>query len=83
MHRLLLKLWNDDRGSLQVTEWLFLATILILGVIPGIVAVRNSLNSVLVRAAFAAAAGVSGVSACSVGYVPAASPSSATSSVCD
>jgi hypothetical protein len=83
MRQLLLKLWDDDRGSLQVTEWLFLATILVLGIVPGIVAVRNSLNSVLVRAAFAAAAGVSGVSACSVGYVPAASPSMAAAEACD
>ena len=40
MRPLLVKLWNDDRGSLQVTEWLFLATILILGIVVVVVVYR-------------------------------------------
>lgn len=42
MRKLLLKLWNDDQGALIATEWVFVATILVLGIITGLVAVRSA-----------------------------------------
>jgi Flp pilus assembly pilin Flp len=45
MRRVILKLWDDDRGALIAVEWLFIATILVLGVIAGFVGVRNFVNS--------------------------------------
>ena len=49
---MLLKLWNDERGSgLLTAEWLFLFAILALGIISGIVAVRQALISELVESA--------------------------------
>lgn len=41
------KLWADDCGALIATEWVFVATILILGVITGLVAVRQAVISEL------------------------------------
>ncbi|HZT81007.1 MAG TPA: hypothetical protein VFA26_12320 [Gemmataceae bacterium] len=38
----LLTLWKDDAGALIATEWVFVATILALGVITGLVAVRQA-----------------------------------------
>jgi hypothetical protein len=40
--RLFQKLWNDDCGALIATEWVFVATILVLGIITGLVAVRQA-----------------------------------------
>ena len=40
MRQLLLELWKDDAGALIATEWVFVATILVLGSITGLVAVR-------------------------------------------
>ncbi len=49
---MLRKLWNDDGGSgLMTAEWLFLFAILVLGVISGLVAVRQALISELVESA--------------------------------
>src|SRR5262245_26273519 len=42
MRQLMLKLWQDDAGALIATEWVFVATILILGSITGLVAVRQA-----------------------------------------
>jgi hypothetical protein len=42
MRQLFQKLWNDDCGALIATEWVFVATILVLGIITGLVAVRNA-----------------------------------------
>jgi hypothetical protein len=42
---MMLKLWKDDCGALIATEWLFVATILVLGVIVGLVGVRNFVNA--------------------------------------
>jgi hypothetical protein len=42
MSKLLRKMWSDDRGALIATEFLFVATILVLGIIVGLVAVRNA-----------------------------------------
>jgi len=47
MSRMLLKLWSDDSGALIATEWVFVATILVLGAITGLVAVRQAVISEL------------------------------------
>jgi Flp pilus assembly pilin Flp len=47
VRRLLTRLWNDDRGALIATEWVFVATILILGIITGLIAVRQAVISEL------------------------------------
>jgi hypothetical protein len=47
MRNLMLKLWNDDCGALIATEWVFVATILVLGSITGLVAVRQAVLSEL------------------------------------
>jgi hypothetical protein len=43
MRHLLQKLWDDDGGALLATEWIIIATILVLGVITGLVAARNAI----------------------------------------
>src|SRR5262249_43171643 len=48
---MLRKLWNDDCGALIATEWIFLMTILILGIITGLVALRQALISELTESA--------------------------------
>src|SRR5215471_1689019 len=47
MRRLFQRLWNDDSGALIATEWVFVATILVLGIITGLVAVRQAVLSEL------------------------------------
>jgi len=47
MYQLMLKLWRDDCGALIATEWGFVATILVLGAITGLVAVRQAVISEL------------------------------------
>jgi hypothetical protein len=47
MRNLMLNLWNDDAGALIATEWVFVATILVLGAITGLVAVRQAVLSEL------------------------------------
>jgi hypothetical protein len=47
MADLMRKLWNDDGGAVITTEWVFVATILILGSITGLVAVRQAILSEL------------------------------------
>jgi hypothetical protein len=42
MRQVLVRLWRDDRGALLATEWVFMATILVIGVVTGLVAVRQS-----------------------------------------
>ena len=42
MRQLMRKLWKDDCGALIATEWVFVATILVLGSITGLVAVRQA-----------------------------------------
>ena len=49
--RQMLKLWNDDCGALIATEWVFVLTILVLGIITGLVAVRQALISELTETA--------------------------------
>jgi hypothetical protein len=48
---MLRKLWDDDSGALIATEWVFLASILILGIITGLVALRQALISELTETA--------------------------------
>jgi Flp pilus assembly pilin Flp len=42
MQRLMVRLWNDDAGALIATEWLFIVTIMVIGLITGLAIVRNS-----------------------------------------
>lgn len=43
MHRLIGRLWQDDGGAMLATEWVFVATILVIGSITGLVAVRQAI----------------------------------------
>jgi len=51
MRKLLERLWRDDRGALLAAEWVFLGTILVIGLVPGMVAIRNALNASMLKAA--------------------------------
>ena len=45
--------WPGWAGAaVLATEWVFMATILIIGIVPGMVALRHSLNLALLRSAF-------------------------------
>ncbi len=44
MKHLMAKLWNDDCGALIATEFLFIAALLVIGIIVGLSAVRSALN---------------------------------------
>lgn len=77
MRNLMLKLWNDDRGALVATEWVFVSTILVVGVVAGLKSVQQSVNAELADMADAIGAlsqaysygGVSGCAASSNGSV--------------
>ena len=43
MRQLMGRLWRDDEGALIATEWVFVATILVIGSITGLVAVRQAI----------------------------------------
>jgi len=43
------KLWNDDCGALIAAEFLFVATILVIGIVVGLVSVRNAVVHELVE----------------------------------
>ncbi len=47
MSQLFKKLWNDDCGALIAAEYLFVATILVIGIIVGLAAVRDAVNTEL------------------------------------
>ena len=47
MRNLISKLWNDDGGAIIAAEWLFIVTILVIGVTVGLVAVRNAVTDEL------------------------------------
>ena len=47
MRRVIKRLWNDDRGALIATEWLFVATIIVIGLVVGLVYIRNAVTSKL------------------------------------
>jgi len=38
----MLKLWNDDRGALLATEWVFVSTIMVIGVVAGLKSVQQA-----------------------------------------
>ena len=45
MRKMLSKMWKDDTGALIATEWVFFVTILVLGIITGLVALRQAVIS--------------------------------------
>jgi Flp pilus assembly pilin Flp len=47
MRHLMLKLWRDDQGALIATEWVFIATILVIGLVTGLKSVQQALNNEL------------------------------------
>ncbi len=47
MRDLLTQFWNDDSGAVVSVEILLIVSILMFGLIPGLVAMRNSLNAAL------------------------------------
>ncbi|QEL13255.1 hypothetical protein [Limnoglobus roseus] len=51
MFTLLRRCWNDDTGAVVSVEILLTLSILIFGMIPGFVALRNSMNSALTSVA--------------------------------
>jgi Flp pilus assembly pilin Flp len=65
VNRLLSRLWSDDAGAVLAVEWTMLTGVLVAGLVPGFIAVRNALNATLYQTAamvqsFAPAATVSG-----------------------
>jgi hypothetical protein len=70
MRQLLVKLYRDDCGALISSEFLFVATILVIGTIVGLANVRDAVNAELTEFANALLAlsegyVISGVSGCS------------------
>jgi Flp pilus assembly pilin Flp len=51
MRQLMLKLWKDDGGTIYVLEFIFMATILVLGLITGLTTVRNAISNELAELA--------------------------------
>lgn len=47
MSNLIKQLWADDCGALIAAEYLFVATILVIGIVTGLTAVRNAVVSEL------------------------------------
>src|SRR5262245_14281338 len=47
MLHLFRKLWRDDEGALIATEFLFVATILVIGIIIGLTNLRTAINAEL------------------------------------
>lgn len=47
INSLIRRLWNDDQGALIAIEFLFVATILIIGIIVGLVGLRDAVNAEL------------------------------------
>ena len=45
MYSLFRELWMDERGSLLVSEWVFVATILVLGILPIAISVRSRIHT--------------------------------------
>lgn len=45
MKSLLRRLWNDDCGAILTTEYLTLGTVVVLGGVGGLAAMRDSVNS--------------------------------------
>jgi hypothetical protein len=51
MRNLLAQFCSDERGVLIVSDWVFVATILVLGTVTGVVAVRQATLAELTSAA--------------------------------
>ena len=49
MFNLMQKLWNDDAGALIAAEYLFVATILVIGIIVGLATVRDAVTTELIE----------------------------------
>src|SRR5690348_13486477 len=69
MSNMMRKLWKDDCGALIAMEFLFVATILVIGIVVGLSAVRSAINDELTELANAILAlsqgfTISGVSGC-------------------
>jgi len=69
MTKLLRKLWDDDAGAIIAAEYLFVATILVIGVVMGLASVRDAVNielTELANAYLALSQGytISGMSGC-------------------
>jgi len=48
MRQLMLRMWQDDSGALIATEWVFVATILVLSLVVGLKAVESAVEGELV-----------------------------------
>jgi Flp pilus assembly pilin Flp len=48
---LISRLWNDDQGAIISVEWLLIVSVLIFGLIPGLVALRNGIDSAMATVA--------------------------------
>jgi Flp pilus assembly pilin Flp len=42
MRNIIRKLWNEERGALLATEWVFVSTIMVVGVVVGLKAVQQA-----------------------------------------
>jgi hypothetical protein len=51
MQKLLAKCWNDDAGAIIASEFLFIATILVVSLVVGLTSVRNAVNTELTELA--------------------------------
>jgi Flp pilus assembly pilin Flp len=51
--RTLIRLWKDDQGALIATEWVFVATILVIGLVVGLKAVQQAVLNELEEVAAA------------------------------
>jgi len=51
MTKLMSKLWKDDAGAIIAAEYLFVATVLIIGVLVGLASVRDAINTELAEVA--------------------------------
>lgn len=51
MRALLCAMWRDERGSLLITEWMLVATILVLGIVPAAVSIRHRIHDAIAHAA--------------------------------
>jgi Flp pilus assembly pilin Flp len=60
MRQVISQLWQDDGGAILAIEWLFFATIVLVGLIVGLVALRNAVVAELTAVANA----VDGLSVC-------------------
>src|SRR2546423_748982 len=53
MRHLMRHLWNDDKGALIATEWVFIVTILVIGLVVGLKSVQQAVVNELEEVASA------------------------------